>query len=62
MPSSKWDDIYQEYVSTEAVACQCCRKCWIIVSGKRAGRCVHGGPYHGYLTLVEETENGTRGE
>lgn len=38
------------------ISCPCCRKCWFVVRGKQSGKCVHGGPYGGY---INEEESGS---
>ena len=36
-------------------SCPCCEKCRFVVKGKRAGTCVYGGPYKGYVEVPEST-------
>jgi hypothetical protein len=40
-PKPVWDDVYMEWVVP--CSCACCNKCWLVVKGKRSGRCVNGG-------------------
>lgn len=35
-------------------SCPCCVKCWFVVKGKGAGRCVNGGPYLGYVEVPDD--------
>lgn len=49
--SPVWDALYGVWVVP--ITCPCCTKCWLIVEGKGRGRCVHGGPYKGYVTVLE---------
>jgi hypothetical protein len=34
-------------------SCLCCEKCWFIMKGKGAGKCVNGGPYLGYIEIPD---------
>ena len=51
MPIARYDPVYFDTVVP--TTCQCCEKCWLVVLGPRRGSCVHGGPYKGWLTLIE---------
>lgn len=48
-----WDAVHLEWVHPAPITCPCCRVCRLIVQGKSAGHCVHGGRYLGYLELRE---------
>ena len=47
----QYDPVYFEAVIPWK--CECCLKCWMIVAGKHAGQCVHGGPYRGYVEIKD---------
>ena len=49
MQAPKHDPVFDEIVIPWT--CPCCTKCWMIVEGKRKGRCVYGGPYKGYVEV-----------
>lgn len=50
--SKTLDKLYGELV--EPYKCAVCKKCWRYLSGKSTGRCVHGGPYLGYIDVAEK--------
>ena len=50
-----YDKLYEAWVVPHS--CPVCRKCWLIV---KAGRCVHGGPYRGYVAVPDEVGGGAR--
>jgi hypothetical protein len=31
--------------------CSVCSDCWIQLNGEAAGKCIYGGPYHGYVRV-----------
>lgn len=33
-------------VTLVRASCACCRTCWVF---QRSGRCIHGGPFSGYV-------------
>lgn len=47
----QYDPVYFETVIPWK--CECCLKCWLIVAGKFTGKCVHGGPYKGYVEVED---------
>lgn len=52
-PDAVWDDEIKEWVVP--CLCPCCRKCWIVVrdGGWIARRCIHHGPYTGYIEVPD---------
>jgi hypothetical protein len=50
-PDAVWDETYEEWVIPER--CPCCERCWRYVSGRSLNRCVHGGPYKGYIEIPD---------
>ena len=50
------DKVHDERVHPESINCAVCKKCWLIVLGKLRGKCIHGGPYRGYVE-VEDVES-----
>lgn len=51
LPGEVQDSVFSEIVIPHK--CPVCRKCWLVVYGRNAGKCVYGGPYRGYLELRE---------
>lgn len=52
LTNAVWDHIYEAWVVP--TTCACCEKCALYVSGKHFGRCIHWGPYHGYVTMQDD--------
>jgi hypothetical protein len=51
---ARYDDLYEDWVVP--ISCPCCVKCWLVVECSHKGRvhlgkCVHGGPYKGYIEV-----------
>lgn len=38
--------------------CGVCDRCWLIIRGPRAGRCIYGGPYAGYERIPDASDEG----
>jgi hypothetical protein len=34
-------------------SCACCKVCWLITRGRKAGYCVWNGPYRGYIEVKD---------
>lgn len=53
-------EFYDEVYGKEKMipySCQCCNKCWFVIESKRRqGRCIHGGPYQGYVEVEDILE------
>lgn len=48
----------QKEPQTEPGKCAVCSKCRIYTEGPMKGHCIYGGPFSGYIQVIDKDQNG----